>query len=324
MNTIIERINNYNYFIKKLKNYKKKPVKTNILGRGGQGIVYESCEEKNKCMAIKKIYIDKKLSMYFNDQYNPDALNNGVYIELLSNFLINQLVLQSITPHFVLNYAWDYRERERSAVCTDIYPYTMYHFNEHIGNNTVFTEWVKSDFDIKIWKNVYFQIIITLYSLQKYFNMTHFDLHSENVLVQKIPKGGYYEYILDNVVYYLPNLGFKVYIIDLGQASIQQRFKSWYIKNTFKDLVPTTYFDISFLFTSTESTSKSPSEFKVFIRNFINELQLGKHYPSTVYDNFYDIYYKQHKSSKLIDTFNLDKKLNTQYIPDNLTKYVLQ
>src|SRR5690606_1305284 len=57
------------------------------------------------------------------------------------------------------------------------------------------------------WINAYFQIFSALYCMQKYFDITHHDLHWGNVLVHDIEPGGYWRYTIDGVDYDVPNWG---------------------------------------------------------------------------------------------------------------------
>ena len=297
--------------------------KGKILGRGGQGKVFQSCNNK-KCLAVKKIYIDWKLAEFLKDQYNPSALKDGIYIELLTSHLINQIVLQGVSPHFALNYAWDYKERERASVCSDTYPYTMYNYNEIIDKSETYTKWVQADHSLKEWYNAYFQITSSIYVLQHYFNMTHFDLHSDNILVQKCKKGGYNIYKIDGVSYKVPNLGYRFFIIDLGQAFIPNKFKSWYVKQEYSNRRITKSFDINFLFESTLQLSTSPKEFKTKIRNLIKDIDTKDHFASIIYDFWYENNYDTIKNnSKLIETFDLDQKLKTKDIPQEIKHLVI-
>jgi len=70
------------------------------------------------------------------------------------------------------------------------------------------------------WMCAYFQIFMGLAAIQKYYNMTHFDLHIGNVLVHNIPSGGYWLYTLNGRDYHLPNLGFLFVIWDFGYTYI--------------------------------------------------------------------------------------------------------
>lgn len=318
MDTITKRISLYNYFIDTLKNYKTNFQKVRKIGSGGHGVVFEMCHNK-KCMAVKKTYIDWKLADFFDDQFNSEALKEGIYIELLAGNLLTQIVLQGVSPHFAMNYAWDYKERDRADVCAEIYPYKMFHYNELIFNSETFTDWTKDIHSLKEWYNAYFQITSGIYVLQHYFNMTHFDLHADNVLVQRVKKGGYWNYKIDNVNYKVPNLGYRFFIIDLGSAFIGKKFKSWYEKQYKDNKRITRSFDIMSLFESTLEFSTSPREFKSEIRKLIRDLDEKEHFASIIYDLWYENNYDTvRKGSKLLDSFDLDKPFDTTDIPKEI------
>ena len=71
-----------------------------------------------------------------------------------------------------------------------------------------------------LWINAYLQIFSALYALQKYFDISHHDLHWGNVLVHEIPAGGFWRYTIDGKVYDVPNLGFLFTLWDFGYARI--------------------------------------------------------------------------------------------------------
>lgn len=323
INTIKQRKELFTFFKKTLK--KKDPfqilTKKNVLGKGGQGTVYRYCLSKNKsyCTAVKKIYLDTNLSKYINDIYNKKAYKEGLYIELSCMQLTNQLILQKICPNYILNYHFSYKERD--GICDDIYPYTMYFYNEVIDNSEVYTDWVKKFHKIELWYNAYFQIIFAIYALQRHFNMTHLDLHSDNVLVVKVKEGGHWIYEIDGIKYYVPNLGYIFYIIDFGHGWIPNIFKSWFITTRYKHKHIYKNFDITSLFKSTLKFSTSPSTFKKHIRYIIKELKGDREF-SHLISEIWNNYKKKLPNSPLIDKFNVDKNLNIKSIPKKLQHLV--
>jgi hypothetical protein len=85
--------------------------------------------------------------------------------------------------------------------------------------------WLKTKRSVKEWLVMYFQVFAGLYTLQKYFDMTHHDLHWGNVLVLKINKGGYLYYKIDNIYYKIPNIGFLFVLWDFGYATIPNKIE---------------------------------------------------------------------------------------------------
>ena len=314
----------YDFFKKRINktNPFENLTKKKVLGKGGQGVVYKYCLIENACseIAVKKMYIDTKSSKYIKDIYNEKAYTQNIYIELLSMQLTNQLILQKICPHYVLNYQFSYKER--TGVCNDIYPYTMNLYNEFIKNSEIYTEWVKKDHTIELWYNVYFQIVTAIYALQRHFNITHLDLHSDNILVVKVKEEGHWEYIIDGIKYYVPNLGYVVYIIDFGHAWIPNMFRSWFIRQRYNSKRIYKNFDIMHLFKSTVKFSTSPTLFKKKIRYVIKELRDDKEF-TTIISEIWDNYKTKISNSTIIDRYNVDKNIKLNTIPKKLQHLVI-
>jgi hypothetical protein len=76
------------------------------------------------------------------------------------------------------------------------------------------------------WYVMFFQVYAGLYSLQKYFDLTHHDLHWGNVLVHKIQPGGFLTYKIDNEYYKVPNIGYLFTLWDFGYAYIPNKLKA--------------------------------------------------------------------------------------------------
>jgi len=83
---------------------------------------------------------------------------------------------------------------------------------------------------ISLWtpalvENCVFQIAAGLYAIEKFYNMTHNDLHYGNVLVHEIKPGGFWRYKIDGKHYYVPNLGYLFVLWDFGMAHIPGKIK---------------------------------------------------------------------------------------------------
>ena len=77
--------------------------------------------------------------------------------------------------------------------------------------------------------NMFFQVFAGLYTLQKYFDITHHDLHMGNILVQSIPideKDPFLYYEIDGTNYKIPNIGFLFIIWDFGYALINNKIQA--------------------------------------------------------------------------------------------------
>lgn len=80
--------------------------------------------------------------------------------------------------------------------------------------------------DIKLldkeWSSYFTQIVMTLIIFQKTFNLTHNDLHSNNVMYQEIEQK-YLYYKLNNEIYRIPTHNKLLKIIDFGRAIYQYK-----------------------------------------------------------------------------------------------------
>lgn len=327
MTTISERLIPYTYYKKLLKTNKKKELldKTGVLGEGEQGKVY-LYRPKNKddmmSIAIKKIYLDQTQSKYIDDIFNKKAFKFGVFIELSCYYLINELVLQKISPNFILNY--DFSFTKRNGICSDIYPYTGYFYNEYIEKSQTYSEWVKKEHNLNEWYNAYFQITSAIYVLQSYFDMTHLDLHADNILVRKVKAGGYWSYIINGNTYKVQNLGYIFYINDFGHAFIPNVFTSWFATKKYKNSIHKG-FDIYQLFKSTLKFTTSPKEFKSNIKYIIKKLKSNSDFNLIIEEIWGSRYINNNKkTTKNLETYNLDKNLSVKKIPQELKQLYIK
>lgn len=294
-------------------------VKQKVLGKGVQGTVSSYCDKKT-CVAVKKTYLDKKTSKMFEKPFSKDSLNNEPYIELAATILINQIILQKICPQFVLHYKYTFQKRE--GPCQDEFPYSGKFYNELITDVVTYTDWVQKKRPIEHWFNAYFQIVTGIYCLQKHFNMIHLDLHSHNILVKSVKPGGYWKYKINGVTYNVPNYGYIFFINDYGHSWIPNILQSWYAreKRGSKRLVRKN-FDIKTLFHSTLDISQSPPNFKKLIRGIIKDLSGDKDF-NHIMENMWSSY-KTKIQATLIESYDLDKRLNKDSIPNILKHLVI-
>lgn len=326
---IKDRIKLYKHYNNLITNVEDKNAfftKEDVLGEGNQGKVYKYCKKKkcaNSEIAVKKMYLDYKEGKYTEDMYNAKALRYGIYIELASNQLINELILQRVSPNFILHYTHNFQERD--SVCSETYPYKSYFYNEFINNAESYTEWASHTNSMHLWYNALFQITSAIYVLQKYFNMTHLDLHSENILVRKISKGGYWTYKINDKEYKVPNLGYQFYISDFGHAWIPNNFKSWFISQRYKKKRIHKGFDMYQLFKSTMPFTTSPPQFRKDVKYVINKLRNNNNFEDIIdkiWGDRYDISNKK-TTSKELDVFDMTKELKIGNIPEELKHLIL-
>lgn len=230
------------------------------INRGVEGIVYKITFKENKeNKNIKRsVYILKQINLKMIMQSKnisekvlnstPDelykkfttksAFNDPIFTELIASALINQLVFEGVCPNFTVNYHWDYNDCKELSV-----------YNEFV-NGGDFHTWAE-EYDghtEEEWLNALFQVMIGLIALKRYFNMTHADFHTGNILIQRVPKGGYWEYKLGDNIYYLPNLGFQVLLHDFGFAWIPNKlYINWYYDDYLSEITEQgkEFYDIS-------------------------------------------------------------------------------
>jgi hypothetical protein len=244
-----DRIKTYNTIKRELE---KEPIiiKGSRLGKGEQGVVYKGTiaipssnnnKSKKLDLVIKKAYIEKKeakgaraaLSGKDRDLFSKSSLKFEPYIEIAATSLVTELVKQKVCPNFVMTYGYQFKERD--TICEKKYPVKSILYNEWIPGVELFDTFCQNEsHSIQVWFNAYFQILAGIHAMQNVLGMAHADLHSDNILVAKIPKGGHWKYTIDGVDYFVPNLGYQFLINDFGHAWIPGKMESWYVREELK------------------------------------------------------------------------------------------
>jgi serine/threonine protein kinase len=238
-----DRIQNYNKIKKELEDGGGAThlIKKNRLGKGEQGVVYKGLllgrgKDRGLDLVIKRGYLERKEAKLIysqKDQFSKKALQYEAFIEIAATILVTELVKQRVCPNFVMTYS--YRFKERDTVCDDQYPAKVYLFNEWIPGVQLFDTFCQNEkHSLAVWFNSYFQILAGIYAMQETLGMAHADLHSDNILVATVKKGGHWKYTIDGVDYYVPNLGYQFLINDFGHAWIPGKMESWYVREHVK------------------------------------------------------------------------------------------
>jgi hypothetical protein len=315
--TARKRRHNLIYFMKNLKYQAENITDFSLLksfrrpkqiGAGAEGNVYITQFTKKvhfrDNVVLKAINLEKKTLEKIDDTKNLHkqiiekfALTSPMFIELIAGTLTNQLILQNICPHYSMNYYWDFTEN---------YLVTMNEF----ANRNDFHTWAQSVHSEDVWFNALFQIMTGIIAMQKYFNMTHTDLHTQNILVYKVKSGGYWTYTIDNFKYYLPNLGFVFLIHDLGFAWIPDNlYVDWHLEQTMSFVTQhgRKYYDIASFIGYIHKTKsyKTPQRVKDFLKNYFTT------------DDLQYIFSKEYYTILLEDSSPSEKK----YIKGKLQTY---
>jgi len=152
----------------------------------------------------------------------------------------------------------------------------------------------KKMWNAKLIANFIFQVLSALYTLQKYFNMTHNDLHWGNVLVHEIQKGGYWKYTIDGIDYYIENLGYVFVLWDFGMVEIPGKM------NTVSDT--DNYDDLNNIL----SILYEEVDIKISIlEDILDDESIPLHMLITKYFNT-STFTTKRDSNSIIDSFNMD------------------
>jgi hypothetical protein len=334
----------------------------NYMTMGLEGKIYK-CEIKThklnfiiKLLNLRRISDSKGLykiykysvSKIYNYFLSKNIFNKPTFTELISYILTNRLVFQKICPHFVLNYYWDLSKSIEQGTI-------LKQYNEYINCCTLDEFLKKSTYDYDTCTNILFQLMVSLYSLKKYYGMLHTDFHLGNILVQTITPGGYWKYIIDGNTYYLPNLGFQLLLNDFGFAWIPNKlYIKWHRDTTLKYItkIGMEFYDLSkaLRYIFFYNKINQPHFIKLIKTNFIanelnyvlskdyyinNDSKLVNNYPDiskrfsgnkmTLSKKIHTIFYEKYNTKQLniIDKFSLDKNINKNKLPKNLQKLIL-
>jgi hypothetical protein len=304
-----------------------------------------------KALYLKRIRDNKRISdVIFNatpDQvyklfYSRDSFDKPSLTEIITLTLTNQLVCQKISPHYCLNYYWDY---EKNIIRS---------YNEYASSGD-FSKWAQHQHSLDIWINALFQIFVGILAIQRYFNIVHTDLHIKNILVHKVQPGGFWTYIIDKKRYYLPNLGYVFVLSDFGFSWIPNHISiPWRYNQTLKYVKSnkTHFYDVAIFIKSLLQLPNIPDEIRLVLNktfkktDFIifkkqyyqnmfkqhnkkdkqksiykyiinNYKKISRKHTSSLsfkIQEMFDIYKKRPKGSR-IETYSLDKRFKRSTLP---------
>jgi hypothetical protein len=166
-------------------------MEKNIIGSGKDGIVYKL--ESSCSSFILKVYNN-----------NTSDEKNRVYREINILDRVKYLIDKKISPHFI--YFYDFLKNKKNNISI------IMHYAD--GN---LNDWLNITHSKSEWKSFIFQILIAIYTMQKYLKGYHSQLYPKNIYYIKIPKDNtYFQYNIDNNIYYLKNTGYLFIIANFG------------------------------------------------------------------------------------------------------------
>lgn len=233
-NNLTDRLKKIQKIKELVKNFNRESIQlVKTLGKGVEGeVLLLKIKDMNVALKTSKVRFDiKKITQ-------KQSLRTDGLVEYYASELINLLIDNKINPHFVYNYDTHMSNKNDK----------IYSLNEFIPSKTLRSflkqKEVAKNKDKKLIFNIFFQILCSLHTLKYQFNMIHADLHFENILIAEVPKGGYWKYIINGKDYYLPNMGYQIYLNDYGYAIIPDKLgKEWYVK-LFKNITDTNKYNL--------------------------------------------------------------------------------
>ena len=215
-----------------------------LLGVGGFGNVYNACAPrpctKNskkfslKLMKLDNESINKKYDKFHMDwnEYNMfktyinDIIISGRGPNLplfIDDFVCDKCIFQKRNDNIFVGGKYTKFETPCITIASEVAYSDLNDFLKKMEN----TKNLNSNSNIFILQSLLFQIMAGLYSLQKEFQIVNNDLKSGNVLVYKVKAGGYFNYNIDGIDYYIPNFGWMFVINDFGLSTCYWPFTNF-------------------------------------------------------------------------------------------------
>ena len=214
-------------------------VKSGTTGHTFKGISYNK-KDKVINYGVKVVAYSKKDS--YGDVNFSDRPENA---EILMLKLLSEFVLNGQTPHIVLpigsfntniapfvKLAKTYTDSKKFEAFLEKYEKNEYYDDVSVlisewANGGDFLDYIKANYKnmkVKEWRVLFFQILSVLAVIQKkYPAFRHNDLKPNNILVQVSElnnKNLKFRYVINNVEYYVPNIGLQIKLWDFDFACI--------------------------------------------------------------------------------------------------------
>ncbi len=190
-----------------------------LLGQGSFGTVYKTCfKNKNDCFAIKET------------QFNLREKKSNLLWETNLSNSINKLVIDKICPNLPLLIDTRFCDQCKLKIgypLKEIKTPCFLHITE-LADGTLKDFFELYEPSEELQYNLIFQIMSGVHSLQNYLQIVNNDIKSMNILYHKIKKGGYWNYNIDGIDYFVPNLGFLFIVNDFGVSSIFNPFYKYH------------------------------------------------------------------------------------------------
>ena len=227
---------------------KKSPNRIQI-GKGSFGTVFKT-ELKDIKLGNKNLNIATKV--YFvrkTDENKPVTYNNSSYKEVITMMMTNKFIDKNITPHVPYLFNWSFCTNCQNLMepkiktiytgCVTLFMELAYgdfadfmskellNKKSNILSNRIYqsivTNYPDHDITSLITLIILFQLMSGLNALQLEYSLYHRDIKPQNMLIYKIPykENEFIKYTINDVDYFIPNIGIIASISDLGLCNTQ-------------------------------------------------------------------------------------------------------
>lgn len=193
-----------------IKNY----IELETIGKGSFAEVYKAITNYVYAVKITKIK-DEAYENPFDNSIN--SWNELTFLKLFTPLIENK-----VCPHlpYLIDYftcaktTFNIRDEKYTDVpsITFITELSLGTLKDFLNDNP--------NINLKMLENILFQVMVALHTIQYNFQIQHFDIKKENVLIYRIKSGGYWRYIIHGKEYYLENLGILCVLNDFGVSRI--------------------------------------------------------------------------------------------------------
>ena len=156
-----------------------------------------------------------------------------------------------------------------------------------------------------------FQMLYTLYVNNTKLELINYDLHLHNIFVKKVKPGGYWVYIIKNIKYYIPNIGYIFIIGDYSNClSLQFKLTTDELKkyNWFKSI----HYDVYSLLQNFTYYNRKKYYIHWNYRNtFVNKINSNNYKNNDFKDSFF----------KILPNIFFSKNFNIPFVSNNLDLY---
>lgn len=186
-----------------------------------ENLEYLSEGIQGKVFRIRKLgVVVKKINYEHHKEWIPILNKKNVYNdptigrEIKISEKITKYMIKHKIPFYPLFYGFEVIINKMNKDKSEIYLYY-----EDIAYNTTLTTKLNQIKNLKTFENIIIRLLIGLYILNKKLGIIHRDLSFNNILITKYKNLNKYDiFKINDKTIYVPNIGYKVTIIDFGRS----------------------------------------------------------------------------------------------------------